>query len=372
MLSRLNQAQWDLLVRTIGELRLLPTCGDGLMELLRLATRAIPASLGRYSAIDPATYECFGVNTHVLSTGGKDLDDLAPEVLPDCPVLQSMLGPMAPAVIRSGEQFGLRQFWNTASWDVYYRPAGSRFTLSARLSPPGFSPLVSIDLDRDRCDFTGEESLLLELLRPHLREAYERICAAERRRRTGLDTGRGTAVLLLDRDLRPMRGASVQPLHTPAPEALHSLPRSMAEVAWLHYGSFCRESLAGSNWSLKRTAQGESSLEVLGMDWETDSGQTRVTRRMDGSRAAAPSVPPPLNALRTLGLTPREAEVLFWVSEGKGNEVIGRLLGVSPRTIQKHLETVHRKLGVENRTAAAAVALRHLLGAQDTGRIDNQ
>jgi DNA-binding CsgD family transcriptional regulator len=84
---------------------------------------------------------------------------------------------------------------------------------------------------------------------------------------------------------------------------------------------------------------------------------------MDGSRAAAPSVPAPLNALRTLGLTPREAEVLFWVSEGKGNEVIGRLLGVSPRTIQKHLETVHRKLGVENRTAAAAVALRHLMGA---------
>lgn len=371
MLSRLNQAQWDLLVRTIAELRLLPSGGDGLMELLKLVTRSIPASLGRYSAIDPKTYACFGVNTHVLSTGGKDLDDLAPEVLPDCPVLQSMLGPQAPAVVRSGDQFGLRQFWNTASWDVYYRPAGSRFTISARLSPPGFAPLVSIDLDRDRCDFTGEEALLLELLRPHLREAYERICAAERLRRTGLNANGGTAVLLLDRDLRPLRGASVQPALKPAAESLHFLPRSMAEVAWLHYGSFCRESIAGTDWSLKRTAQGETSLEVVGMDWSTGSGQTRVTRRMDGGDKATPATAFPINALRTLGLTPREAEVLFWVSEGKGNDVIGRLLGVSPRTIQKHLETVHRKLGVENRTAAAAVALRHLMGAQGTGRIDN-
>lgn len=54
-------------------------------------------------------------------------------------------------------------------------------------------------------------------------------------------------------------------------------------------------------------------------------------------------------------LTPRETEVLSWVAEGKTNEEIGAILTLSPRTVQKHLEHIFSKLGVETRTAAAAV-----------------
>lgn len=61
--------------------------------------------------------------------------------------------------------------------------------------------------------------------------------------------------------------------------------------------------------------------------------------------------------LERLGLTPREAEVLAWVAQGKSNGVIGAILGISPRTVQKHLERTFSKLGVESRTAAAAHAL---------------
>jgi DNA-binding CsgD family transcriptional regulator len=61
--------------------------------------------------------------------------------------------------------------------------------------------------------------------------------------------------------------------------------------------------------------------------------------------------------LEGLGLTPREAEVLAWVAQGKSNGVIGTILGISPRTVQKHLERTFNKLGVESRTAAAAHAL---------------
>ena len=60
------------------------------------------------------------------------------------------------------------------------------------------------------------------------------------------------------------------------------------------------------------------------------------------------------------GLTSREAEVLAWISSGKSNRDIGTILVLSPRTINKHLERIHRKLGVENRTAAAAMAF-HVL-----------
>jgi DNA-binding CsgD family transcriptional regulator len=64
-----------------------------------------------------------------------------------------------------------------------------------------------------------------------------------------------------------------------------------------------------------------------------------------------------LEALASLALTPREAEVLFWVSQGKSNHDIGVILGAKTGTICKHVEHIFGKLNVENRTAAAVVAL---------------
>jgi DNA-binding NarL/FixJ family response regulator len=60
------------------------------------------------------------------------------------------------------------------------------------------------------------------------------------------------------------------------------------------------------------------------------------------------------------GLTLREAEVLLWLSGGKANREISEILGISPRTVNKHLEQVFEKLGVENRASAAASAVRLL------------
>src|SRR5881392_1938770 len=56
-------------------------------------------------------------------------------------------------------------------------------------------------------------------------------------------------------------------------------------------------------------------------------------------------------------LTPREAEVLFWISQGKSNHDIGVILGTKTGTICKHVEHILSKLNVENRTCAAVVAL---------------
>ncbi|GGD67342.1 DNA-binding response regulator [Croceicoccus mobilis] len=58
------------------------------------------------------------------------------------------------------------------------------------------------------------------------------------------------------------------------------------------------------------------------------------------------------------GLTQREAEVLLWVSYGKSNRTISEILGISPRTVNKHLQQIFTKLGVETRAAATALAVR--------------
>lgn len=67
------------------------------------------------------------------------------------------------------------------------------------------------------------------------------------------------------------------------------------------------------------------------------------------------------NMMEALGLTPRQAEVLYWMSRGKSDEVIGELLGTSRRTIEKHAEHIFSKLGVDSRTAAAVAAIESLV-----------
>jgi len=64
--------------------------------------------------------------------------------------------------------------------------------------------------------------------------------------------------------------------------------------------------------------------------------------------------------LQSLGLTPREAEVLLWVAQGKSNGDIGIILGAAENTIKKHLLHIFEKLGVDSRNAATVLAIEVL------------
>ncbi|MFT4096631.1 MAG: DNA-binding response regulator [Rhodoblastus sp.] len=61
---------------------------------------------------------------------------------------------------------------------------------------------------------------------------------------------------------------------------------------------------------------------------------------------------------RALAVTAREGEVLLWLARGKSNADIASILSVSPRTVNKHLEQIYKKLGVENRAAAVRAAMQ--------------
>jgi len=66
-------------------------------------------------------------------------------------------------------------------------------------------------------------------------------------------------------------------------------------------------------------------------------------------------------ALLALGLTAREAEVLYWITEGKTNPEIAIILQAAPDTVKKHAANLYAKLGVPTRTSAARCALSVLL-----------
>lgn len=93
-------------------------------------------------------------------------------------------------------------------------------------------------------------------------------------------------------------------------------------------------------------------LTLIGRSASGDA-LARVRRATTGSPGSALSA--------ALGLSAREGEVAAWLAQGKSNRDIAAILGLSPRTVTKHVEQIFVKLGVENRTAAAAVCLRQTI-----------
>jgi DNA-binding NarL/FixJ family response regulator len=103
---------------------------------------------------------------------------------------------------------------------------------------------------------------------------------------------------------------------------------------------------------LDSAADGALRLSMIGR-----SGAGAVLVRVTQASGASPTAV----LSQALGVTEREAEVLGWLARGKSNRDIADILGLSPRTVTKHVEQIFAKMGVENRTAAAAKAVR-LLG----------
>ncbi len=90
---------------------------------------------------------------------------------------------------------------------------------------------------------------------------------------------------------------------------------------------------------------------------ENDDGELRIRLIVDNRKRRKTlllreTVQIQPESLMALGLTKRESEVLFLIAKGKTNSEIGILLGISKRTVQKHVEHIYIKLGVETRTAA--------------------
>lgn len=106
---------------------------------------------------------------------------------------------------------------------------------------------------------------------------------------------------------------------------------------------------------LSVTRQGNVARRLMfSLHGHTADGEWLVLLREESDAAILVAI------TQAFRLTPREAEVLFWVIKGKTSRDIGDILGTSPRTVNKHLEHVFEKLGVETRTAAATVAMNKI------------
>jgi DNA-binding response OmpR family regulator/DNA-binding CsgD family transcriptional regulator len=133
-------------------------------------------------------------------------------------------------------------------------------------------------------------------------------------------------------------------LHDRLPEPLAEWARSQADAR-----------LAGREPVTHAVSQGPRRLGFT-LHEDTGDGEWLVVMKESSDAATVQSIG------AAFRLTTREAEVLYWVVKGKTNRDIGDILGTSPRTVNKHLEHVFQKLGVETRTAAASLAMGKVRG----------
>ncbi|GJD80839.1 DNA-binding response regulator [Methylobacterium gregans] len=184
---------------------------------------------------------------------------------------------------------------------------------------------------------------LLARIRTHLAGAR-----SARSARTALDT-MGRTLLAVSADGKvlwctPQAGSILAAI---APTTAGALSLPPEAVDWL------RACLAGSTSTaliLKGCGEPSHTLGFVGRTAE------EILLRL--SRDEPVLSPERLRA--SLPVTAREADVLFWLSQGKSSRDIGDILGLSHRTVTKHLEAIYAKLGVENRTAASLIANRYL------------
>lgn len=176
------------------------------------------------------------------------------------------------------------------------------------------------------------------------------------------------------------RGMLEQAAHAVIVLGGNGLPLWQTRKASLWLEKYCGPSPQTSNklpaplhgWlkeQLLRQRQGESLDSTPPLVIDAPHGQLRISLAGPGqghgvsllleekiigtSSEESAALPASLESFR---LTPRESDVLLWLGKGKTNRDIADILGMSPRTVNKHLEHIFVKLGVETRSAAAVLA----------------
>jgi DNA-binding CsgD family transcriptional regulator len=257
------------------------------------------------------------------------------------PLLQRYLRTRDGRALRFSDVISRQELRALPLYRRFYRPLGVEHQIAFVLpSTPALT--IGVALTRAEEDFSGRDRLLLELTRPHIIQAYraaemrERLAATVGALRAGFDADR-TAIVLLEGDgVVTFASAAATELLGRGGVALEEgghLPQVLAD--WV-----------GEGEPSGRIEVGDASVLVRRL---RSDGRTALILGEAG-RALS------LEALAELGLTPREAVVLNKLACGAEPEEVAAELGIAPRTVAKHMQRVHTKLGVTNRAQAMATA----------------
>jgi DNA-binding CsgD family transcriptional regulator len=270
----------------------------------------------------------------------------------DHPLVRFHAANPAGGTHRISDSVGSREFRKSALYNEYYRPIGIDHAVAMPLYVDG-TTLVSFVLNRAGREFGDDEIAVLDRLRGWLAAMYRNALALERAAEAmaqlrDIARAEDWAVVRIDgrRRIRELSRPALAMLAGafPGTRLRAAAPLPAPIDAWLRQGA--------------ASAAPRLALAPLVLQGPAGSLTVRALPELGGDAAwlllvRGESVGESHRAAPTAGLTPREQEVLDWVAAGKSDRQIAAILGASPRTVQKHLEHVYVKLGVENRTAAA-------------------
>ncbi len=215
-------------------------------------------------------------------------------------------------------------------------------------------------LSRELRNFTERDRLILNLIRPHLKQAYEQLVAFHQVHQHLVQQQAATDLVGL---IALSTGGTVQWMSRKAGEILHryfppskvpmALPDLLQQWVNRHLAMF---SQAEETCKLARPLKFQLEGRRLTVRFSYCPKFNQLYLLLEESEQESLSV----ESLQLLGLTKREAEVLFWVAKDKSLVEVGKLLGMSDRTAKKHLEHIYEKFGVQTRLSAVMYALEHL------------
>ena len=310
---------------------------------------------------DVISYEAFGSDIHyqgplwfepLENVTAQMLDNMR-EYVSDHPLVKSEgLGiPGSGRAIRLSEVVTLPQFKRTVIYNEFFKLLGTNRQLSAGLH---ISPelMVSCSLCRLGKDYSDRDASVLDLLTPHLIAAFRNTHITKQLLKSSdeladlLLTSERVARISLNEFLEPMEESTNARtlLDRYFSSRRQALPGEVLDYLKYNRRVFLNGSFFLPSKPLKKVSStGSLVIRVL---FQTLS-RTSLLVIEERSNEISPNG-------RSLGLTDREAQVLYWVSFGKTDKEIAILLNISFRTVHKHIENIFTKLGVETRTAAAS------------------
>ena len=269
-------------------------------------------------------------------------------------------------VVKTTDYVSGSQFKNSAIHDEYYRHLDVETQICFSL-PVSQETVAIFGLSR-KCntDFSERDRIILVLLKHHLTNALRHITELDRSRiqkdflLNGVEETDRQGVLLCQPDgrLSHMSAFAKEMMGKYFDAAIaegDSLPGALLQwfTSEAPFPSLPVENRVSGCFPKQVERQPliiekeESFLNIKLLNDCTTGEYILVMIEMDPS-----SRMPPMHAY---GLTLRETEVLLWLTKGKTNVEIASILGMSKRTVEKHMEHIFTKLGVETRGAAAAI-----------------
>lgn len=306
------------------------------------------------------------------------------------PVMRHILETNDRRAVRISDFWSRRQLHDRGLYHDFYRLYDIEDALCITV-PCELPVVIGAGWHRDRC-FTGRERLMANLAIPHITQAWQnvRLLAGMRSQLQLLNQGladahSGAVACDADGHVHFMTASARRYLceyfagggnadHHLPPDLLCWVRRQHAQLEQTDDAPSVRRPLMvqkgerrltvrllsapepqGARVSILQQAARARSLLLL--EEETSGAPVEAAASSIGDRP--PDMALPICATPDdFGLSRRECEVLNWVAQGKTNGEIATILGAKPATVRKHLEHIFQKLGVGNRTAAAAVALQ--------------